>query len=121
MKPSRLRLPALLLSTFLLAGGHASAAAPDAPAWSVREHYTKYEYQIPMRDGVRLFTVVYVPKDNGKAYPFLMDRTPYSVAVRDGDESHYGVDFRMTSRRPAIFSCARMCAGASCPRASGRK
>jgi len=101
MKPSRLSLPALLLSAFLLAGGHVSAAAPDAPAWSVREHYTKYEYQIPMRDGVRLFTVVYVPKDSGKAYPFLMDRTPYSVAVRDGDESHYGVDFYPRSLGPS--------------------
>src|SRR5436309_1785162 len=29
----------------------------------IRSHYTKYEYQIPMRDGVRLFTAVYVPKD----------------------------------------------------------
>jgi putative CocE/NonD family hydrolase len=51
----------------------------------VRAHYTKYEYRIPMRDGVRLFTAVYVPKasafpaDPGP-YPFLMDRTPYSVA-----------------------------------------
>ncbi len=48
--------------------------------FNVREHYTKYEYRIPMRDGVRLFTSVYVPKDTSVAYPFLMDRTPYSVA-----------------------------------------
>lgn len=48
---------------------------------SVRAHYTKYEYRIPMRDGVRLFTAVYVPKDTaGGPYPFLMDRTPYGVA-----------------------------------------
>ncbi len=51
----------------------------------VRAHYTKYEYRIPMRDGVRLFTAIYVPKasafpaDPGP-YPFMMDRTPYSVA-----------------------------------------
>ncbi len=50
----------------------------------VRAHYTKYEYRIPMRDGVRLFTAVYVPKasafpaDPGP-YPIMMDRTPYSV------------------------------------------
>jgi hypothetical protein len=29
----------------------------------VRENYTKFEYRIPMRDGVKLFTSVYVPKD----------------------------------------------------------
>ena len=60
------------------------AAAPSAEDY-IRAHYTKYEYRIPMRDGVRLFTVVYVPKvsafpDDPGPYPFLMDRTPYSVA-----------------------------------------
>jgi putative CocE/NonD family hydrolase len=104
MTPLRSRLSIFLLSTFLLlpAAHQASAAdAPDAPAWSVREHYTKYEYRIPMRDGVRLFTVVYVPKDSSKRYPFLMDRTPYSVAVRAGDEAHYGVDFYPASLGPS--------------------
>ena len=47
--------------------------------------YTKYEYRIPMRDGVKLFTSVYVPKDDSKPYPFLMTRTPYSVRP-------YGID-----------------------------
>jgi uncharacterized protein len=58
---------------------------PDAPEFDVKEHYTKYEYRIPMRDGVRLFTAVYVPKDSSRPYPFLINRTPYSVAP-------YGVD-----------------------------
>ena len=46
----------------------------------VREHYTKHEYRIPMRDGTRLFTIVYSPKDTSQTYPFLITRTPYSVA-----------------------------------------
>lgn len=50
-----------------------------------REHYVKHEYHIPMRDGIKLFTVVYVPKDDGQAYPIMMQRTPYSVAP-------YGLD-----------------------------
>ena len=37
----------------------------------VRARYTKYEFRVPMRDGVRLFTSVYVPKDTSKPYPFL--------------------------------------------------
>ena len=70
-------------------------AKPEAPArFDVREHYTKYEYTIPMRDGVKLFTSVYVPKDSSRAYPFLMDRTPYSVAP-------YGVDNYKTSLGPS--------------------
>jgi putative CocE/NonD family hydrolase len=45
----------------------------------LRGHYTKYEFRIPMRDGKRLFTAVYVPKDDSQAYPILLLRTPYSV------------------------------------------
>ncbi|HMV86917.1 MAG TPA: CocE/NonD family hydrolase [Blastocatellia bacterium] len=49
-------------------------------AFNVKEHYTKAEYQISMRDGVKLFTSVYVPKDASQKYPMIMQRTPYSVA-----------------------------------------
>jgi putative CocE/NonD family hydrolase len=52
---------------------------------AVRAEYTKYEYRIPMRDGTKLFTAVYVPKDLSQRYPILLVRTPYSV-------SPYGVD-----------------------------
>ncbi len=53
----------------------------------VRSRYTKYEYRIPMRDGVHLFTSVYVPKDAsaGRLYPILLTRTPYSVAPYGAD------------------------------------
>src|SRR6185436_12610593 len=40
----------------------------------VRSHYTKREYQIPMRDGAKLFTAVYSPKDTNQTYPILMIR-----------------------------------------------
>ena len=75
----------------------AAAPAPRPPPGSrkpdpirheyIRSHYAKFEYRIPMRDGVRLFTSVYVPNDAGekKRYPILMSRTPYSVAP-------YGLD-----------------------------
>jgi putative CocE/NonD family hydrolase len=52
----------------------------------VRAHYTKYEYRIPMRDGKKLFTAVYVPKDAAQPYPMLMDRTPYNVAPYGEDQ-----------------------------------
>jgi putative CocE/NonD family hydrolase len=48
--------------------------------YSVSAHYDKHEYMIPMRDGVKLFTAVYTPKDTTQTYPFLMMRTPYSSA-----------------------------------------
>jgi putative CocE/NonD family hydrolase len=81
----------LLLALTLAPALHlapASAAEDDKdkpPAYQPREHYTKYEYRIPTRDGKRLFTAVYVPKDQSRRYPFLMVRTPYSCGP-------YGVD-----------------------------
>jgi uncharacterized protein len=60
----------------------------------VRAHYTKYEYRIPMRDGVHLFTSVYVPKDDSQPYPILINRTPYSIAP-------YGVDKYKQSLGPS--------------------
>jgi putative CocE/NonD family hydrolase len=51
----------------------------------VKSHYTKSEHRIKMRDGVRLFTAVYAPKDQSRSYPILLTRTPYSVQP-------YGVD-----------------------------
>ncbi|MBI4502146.1 MAG: CocE/NonD family hydrolase [Gemmatimonadetes bacterium] len=62
---------------------------PPAPAQAVgpqaqdslytRQHYTKSDYMIPMRDGVKLFTIVYTPKDTSQKYPILMNRTPYGI------------------------------------------
>ncbi len=75
----------ILALLFVLLATFAGQNKPDEPAYDVKEHYTKYEYRIPMRDGVHLFTAVYVPKDSSRSYPFLLDRTPYSVAP-------YGVD-----------------------------
>ena len=51
-----------------------------------RANYVKHEYQIPMRDGTKLFTVVYVPKDAGRRFPIVMQRTPYSVAPYGADK-----------------------------------
>lgn len=67
----------------------------ENPDFDVKAHYTKYEYRIPMRDGVHLFTSVYVPKDTSRSYPFLINRTPYSVAP-------YGVDQYRTRIGPSI-------------------
>ena len=80
------------------AGSVLAAASHDEPAESAKKfnisaHYTKYEYRIPMRDGVTLFTAVYLPKDQSTKWPFLIHRTPYSAGVVEDDKLHYGVDF----------------------------
>ncbi|MDO7845559.1 CocE/NonD family hydrolase [Hymenobacter sp. M29] len=71
---------ALLLAICAAApAAHAQTRAQDSAF--VRQHYTKLDRQIPMRDGVKLYTTIYVPKDASAAtpYPFLMTRTPYSA------------------------------------------
>ena len=52
----------------------------------IKANYTKYEYRVPMRDGKRLFTSVYVPKDDTQTYGILLSRTPYSVAPYGADQ-----------------------------------
>ncbi|HEY6063110.1 MAG TPA: CocE/NonD family hydrolase, partial [Chitinophagaceae bacterium] len=54
-------------------------------AW-IRDNYTKMEQYIPMRDGIKLFTAIYLPKDKSEKHPILMNRTPYSCAP-------YGAEF----------------------------
>jgi putative CocE/NonD family hydrolase len=96
-----IRRPLLALCLSLAFGPVAvSAAASDvqhaegpAAKRSLRETYTKYEFQVPMRDGVHLFTTVYVPKDSSKPSPFLIQRTPYSAGVHAEGELRYGVDW----------------------------
>jgi len=53
---------------------------------NVKAQYTKYEFRIPMRDGKRLYTAVYAPKDESLRYPILLDRTPYSLAPYGADQ-----------------------------------
>lgn len=48
-------------------------------AW-IKNNYYKKEMYITMRDGIKLFTSLYIPKDNTEKHPVLMTRTPYSCA-----------------------------------------
>ena len=46
----------------------------------IRDNFIKKEIMVPMRDGARLFTAVYLPKDTTRTYPILLKRTPYSCS-----------------------------------------
>ncbi len=69
------------LLTFSLA-----TSAQETDSAYVRNNYTKIERQITMRDGIKLFTAIYMPKDQSKKYPFLINRTPYTVAPYGEDK-----------------------------------
>jgi putative CocE/NonD family hydrolase len=46
----------------------------------VKENYSKIDTTITMRDGIKLYTIIYIPRDQSQKYPFLIERTPYSVS-----------------------------------------
>ena len=70
----------ILIVVALLVGFVAQAQdeplAPIDAKW-LKSNYAKAEYMIPMRDGVKLYTAVYVPKDKRSSHPVLYTRTPY--------------------------------------------
>ncbi|MGC4038802.1 MAG: CocE/NonD family hydrolase [Chitinophagaceae bacterium] len=85
----------IFLSTFIVPLVIA-AQNPDS-TWFVN-NYTKKEVSIPMRDGVKLFTSIYIPNDKTEKHPILLTRTPYSVRP-------YGKDFRAYWRSYMMRYC----------------
>ena len=76
----------LLMVLFTVNNAFAEQKSENPREAYIRANYTKYEYQIPMRDGVKLFTSVYLPIDDSKKYPIMMQRTPYRVAPYGADK-----------------------------------
>ena len=62
--------------------------------WFVN-NYSKKEVSIAMRDGVKLFTSVYVPKDQSEKHPILLTRTPYSVSPYGANYKPYWHNYMM--------------------------
>jgi len=74
----------ILCAIFWFASGVTISCAENKPF--LEQNYTKKEYRIPMRDGVKLFTAVYSPRDKSITYPILLRRTPYSVGPYGEDK-----------------------------------
>jgi len=78
---NRLRVAALAAAWALLA-----PVTPAQTPYDVKAHYVKRELYIPMRDGVKLFTIIYSPRAATERYPILMTRTAYGIAPYGTDE-----------------------------------
>ncbi len=74
------------LSLIALSLSLAAAATRTQTQTEVATHYTKSEHQITMRDGVKLFTSIYSPKDTSQKYPIMLNRTPYTVTPYGTDD-----------------------------------
>src|SRR5438874_2923688 len=79
-------LPLCCLVAALAACPSPAAQPPGNPSAYVKENFTRKDVAIPMRDGAKLHTVIYAPKDHSKKYPILMMRTPYSVGPYDKEK-----------------------------------
>ena len=76
------------ITLFLLFASTSLAFAQKQDSIYMRTHYDKMEVQIPMRDGIKLFTVLYLPKDQSKKYPILLNRTCYNASAYADFKTH---------------------------------
>ena len=97
-----------------------TALATNAQSF-VKDNYQKVEYDIPVRDGVKLHTIVYSPNDASatNTYPFLMQRTCYSVAPYGADVYPAQVGPSATLMRDKYILCIRTCGAAGRRKAPG--
>ncbi|MCW8981489.1 MAG: CocE/NonD family hydrolase [Altibacter sp.] len=99
-KRSLLIVIAILLGTFAI-------AQEDT---FVNDNYTKTETYITMRDGVKLFTVIYAPKDTSNSYPILFQRTPYSCQPYGEDQFRSKIgpnEFLMKEKNIIVYQDVR--------------
>jgi uncharacterized protein len=89
VQPLRLTIACALLGLFV------GASANAAERFDVKANYRKSEQMIAMRDGVKLFTIVYAPRDTTRKYPVMLFRTPYSIRP-------YGVTNYRKSLGPSV-------------------
>jgi uncharacterized protein len=87
----RIGIPQIVTLALCLWAAVASARPPTPEdAEFLKGYYDKVEHRIPVRDGVHLHTVVYIPKDRTQAYPIMLCRTPYSAGPYGPDEYKLG-------------------------------
>jgi putative CocE/NonD family hydrolase len=102
---NRSRFRAAIRGAFGLFPLAACGSLLTAQSFDIKSGYVKSEYQIPMRDGVKLFTAVYVPRDTTVSWPILLNRTPYSVRPY-GTENYprrLGPGLRWAEEQPYIY------------------
>jgi putative CocE/NonD family hydrolase len=94
----------VLAGTIVGTRATAEKLEPVDRAW-LEENYTKFEYRIPMRDGVTLFTAVFAPKDSATTYPIWLLRTPYGIRPYGADNyPDPGRNMKYYAREKFIFA-----------------
>jgi dipeptidyl aminopeptidase/acylaminoacyl peptidase len=78
---------------------------PVPPTNKVEDQYIKTTQMIPTRDGVRLYTEIYSPREMSEPLPIIFLRTPYRVANENGGfTNHFDSVFRELAKQKYIFA-----------------
>jgi putative CocE/NonD family hydrolase len=91
LKTKPLPIPAMLVILLAL-----SSSAYSQTLEALKQKYDKQEVYITMRDGIKLFTSIYTPKDNSSTHPILLNRTPYDI--EPGGKESYNFFMQLYSR-----------------------
>ena len=110
--------PLFWLMAFLSLNSFAAEEKPDDEpnprAEYIRGHYQKFEYQIPMRDGTKLFTTVYSPIKPSQKYPIILQRTPYSAGPYGADQYKERLGPTAAFEKDGLFLPFKMFAASIC-------
>src|SRR4051812_11367235 len=96
MQPSRARRIAAALGALLAAFSPIAAAAKPA--------YRRVDVMVPMRDGVRLEPVLFIPERPGGRWRVLLQRTPYGVPPAGVDHPPGGPAIARLERDGYLFA-----------------
>jgi uncharacterized protein len=88
-----------LISILLTKPAFSQPGKYDCDLPNVLSIYTKTEVYITMRDGVKLFTSYYVPKDTTEDHPILFYRTPYNSEPNGPDMINWLLDCRYINEK----------------------
>jgi uncharacterized protein len=91
---SKTKPPLIPAICFILLALSTSAYSQTLEA--LKQKYDKEEVYITMRDGVKLFTSIYTPKNNSSSHPILLNRTPYDI--EPGGKESYNFFMQLYSR-----------------------
>ena len=83
------------------------SAAQTLDSLYIKDNYTKTEHFIPMRDGVKLYTIVYSPKDQSEAHPILMNRTCYNASRNENFKFRYPSSYLVKDQYIFVFQDVR--------------
>ncbi|MGV6831937.1 MAG: CocE/NonD family hydrolase [bacterium] len=83
------------------------SAAQTLDSLYIKDNYTKSEHFIPMRDGIKLYTIVYAPKDQSETHPILMNRTCYNASRNENFKFRYPSSYLVKDKYIFVFQDVR--------------